>query len=148
MTPASEEAQYAYDDTLAHQLEHEDGLMVNRLSWLVASQSFLFTAYAITLNGAPLAQSVMALRHAELLRILPVLGFTTCGLIYLSLLAGARVTMALRHVLVGNYRAAVGLRPPLQGTRMTHAFGLAAPLLLPPLFLLAWVILLLGRQSV
>ena len=24
---------------------------MNRLSWLVASQSFLFTAYAITLNG-------------------------------------------------------------------------------------------------
>jgi hypothetical protein len=32
-------------------IEHEDALTVNRLSWLVASQSFLFTAYALTLNG-------------------------------------------------------------------------------------------------
>lgn len=148
MGPDSEDARYADDDTLRHQLEHEDGLMVNRLSWLVASQSFLFTAFAITLNGSPPAQSVAALRHAELLRILPVLGLTTCGLIYLSLLAGGRVTMALRRVLAGNQREAVGLRPPLQGTRTTHAVGLAAPLLLPPVFLIAWMVLLLGRQAV
>lgn len=147
MSPSTEDARYAYDDTLRHQLEHEDGLMVNRLSWLVASQSFLFTAYAITLNGSPPAQSVMALRQAELLRIVPVLGLTTCGLIYLGLLAGGRVTMALRRVLAGNQHDAAGLRPPLQGTRMTHALGLSAPLLLPPLFLIAWTVLLLGRQA-
>ncbi len=29
-------------------IEHEDNLNVNRLSWLMASQSFLFSAYAVS----------------------------------------------------------------------------------------------------
>jgi hypothetical protein len=33
------------------QIEHEDNLVSARLSWLLASQSCVFTAYAITLNG-------------------------------------------------------------------------------------------------
>jgi hypothetical protein len=32
-------------------LSHEDDLVNQRVSWLVNSQSFLLTAYAITLNG-------------------------------------------------------------------------------------------------
>jgi hypothetical protein len=32
--------------TISGRLEHEDGLIVNRLAWLMASESFLFTAYA------------------------------------------------------------------------------------------------------
>jgi hypothetical protein len=32
-------------------LSHEDDLINQRISWLVNSQSFLLTAYAITLNG-------------------------------------------------------------------------------------------------
>ena len=33
-----------YGDAIIRQLEHEDSLTINRLSWLVAAQSFLFTA--------------------------------------------------------------------------------------------------------
>ena len=33
-------------------LSHEDDLVNQRVSWLVNSQSFLLTAYAITLNPA------------------------------------------------------------------------------------------------
>ena len=33
------------------QIEHEDNLNSQRLSWFVASQSFLFTAYAIVLSN-------------------------------------------------------------------------------------------------
>jgi hypothetical protein len=36
---------------LRDQLQHEDGLTTQRLSWLMASQAFLFTAYAIAVNG-------------------------------------------------------------------------------------------------
>ena len=50
-------------------IEHEDGLTVNRLSWLVGSQSFLFTAYALTLNGlAAGREGPMADRQALLCR--------------------------------------------------------------------------------
>ena len=33
------------------QIEFEDGLIAQRLNWFVMSQSFLFTAYAITLGS-------------------------------------------------------------------------------------------------
>ena len=37
-------------DAVRSQIEYEDNLVANRLSWLIASQSFLFTGYAIVLN--------------------------------------------------------------------------------------------------
>ena len=41
----------AYYLHLRTRLEHEDRLIVERLAWLMASESFLFTGYAIVLNG-------------------------------------------------------------------------------------------------
>jgi hypothetical protein len=34
-----------------NRIEHEDNLIMQRFSWLMASQSILFTAYAIVPNG-------------------------------------------------------------------------------------------------
>lgn len=117
--------------------------MVNRLSWLVASQSFLFTAYAIVLNAAS-PGAALAARQAQVLRLVPELGLATCGLIYLGLLAGLRVTMMLRRALRQRPGGLAGLLP---GTGLTHALGLAAPLLLPPLFCAAWSALLAGSYG-
>ncbi len=145
MDAVPEDAVHARGDTIRRQLEHEDGLTVNRLSWLVASQSFLFTAYAIVLNGLPLAHDrFVAVRQGELLRIVPELGVATSGLIYLGVLAGLWVTTALRRALREPRHRMVTARPPLPGNAATHALGLAAPLLLPPIFFGAWAVLLLG----
>jgi hypothetical protein len=139
------EATSIYADTILRQLEHEDGLMVNRLSWLVASQSFLFTAYAIVVNGTSATRTgVDAGRQAQLMHIVPELGVATCGLIYLGVIAGIFVTVALRREVKQRSAGTKGLNPPLPGTRTTHALGLVAPLLLPPLFCAAWVALLTG----
>ena len=103
------DASRSYIEAIWTQVVHEDSLMVNRLSWLVASQSFLFTAYAIVLNASSPAQGVaFAARQAQVMRIVP----------------------------------ALGLRPPLPGSGLTHALGMAAPVLLPPLFCAAWLALL------
>ena len=145
MSAAAEDAGHAYGDGIRRQLEHEDSLTINRLSWLVASQSFLFTAYAIVLNGLPLARDpFVASRQGELLRIVPELGLATSGLIYLGVLAGVRVTLRLRHALEQRQPRTDTARPPLPGSAATHAFGLAAPLLLPPIFFAAWAVLLPG----
>jgi len=37
--------------------QHEDNLTVQRLSWLMAAQSFLFTGYAIIANASPQARN-------------------------------------------------------------------------------------------
>lgn len=135
-----EEVDSTHANTTRRVLEHEDNLMVNRLAWLVASQSFLFTAHAIVLNGAaPLAQrAVSAERQVLLLKLLPVLGLATCGLIYLGLLGGVRVSTTLRRRVRERYGRATGVEELIPGTRTTHALGLAAPVLLPPLFFATW----------
>lgn len=136
MSAEFEDAVHPLVEVIHRQLEHEDGLMVNRLSWLVASQSFLFTAYAIVLNGAPTP------RQGLLYSLLPALGLATCGLIYLGILAGVRVTTILRRKLRRHRGVGGSVGETILGTATTHALGLAAPLLLPPLFFVAWVTLL------
>ena len=144
MDTQAEEADHALADIIHRQLEHEDGLMVNRLSWLVASQSFLFTAYAIVLNSVPQAQSTATTPRQELLRnLLPVLGLTTSGLIYLGVLAGMCVCTALRRLLREHRGRGAAIGGVILGTATTYSLGLAAPLLLPPLFFVAWTTLLL-----
>ncbi|HYY29634.1 MAG TPA: hypothetical protein VE860_16950 [Chthoniobacterales bacterium] len=39
--------------TVRDQIQHEDSLIMQRIAWLTAAQSFLFTAYAITANASP-----------------------------------------------------------------------------------------------
>ena len=75
MSDEFEEGARGYAITIYRQLEHEDSPMINRLSWLVASQSFLFTAYAIVLNGAAQLQNAALASRQELLRnLLPTSG--------------------------------------------------------------------------
>ncbi len=46
-------------EALRRRIEHEDNLVNQRLSWLVASQAFMLTAFAILLN-APLNSLIPA----------------------------------------------------------------------------------------
>jgi hypothetical protein len=127
---------------LRQQIEHEDSLMTQRLSWLVAAQSFLFTAYAIVLNGAGPTVSQMQARHqGYLLASIPAVAIAANVLIYVSVLAGV---MAMRHLRERWSAVAVasGL-PPLQGSALTRGMGLAPPMLLPLVFLSVWIFLVI-----
>ncbi len=121
-------------------LEHEDGLVVNRLSWLVASQSFLFTAYAIVQNGPQAAAG----HPPALLRVVPIVGIASVGLIYAGLLAAVRAMAWLRTMLRARVpdESRLGL-PSIHTPAAIRAAGLAAPAILPVVFLLAWLYLLL-----
>jgi hypothetical protein len=144
MTSETITQELGYGDAVRHQIEHEDGLIVNRLSWLIASESFLFTAYAIILNGPMLTRSVQFAAHRELLvKIIPLLAISGDALIYLGICGGVRVMANLRRELA-RHRVSIGsLRPPIQGTRLTLFLGHCAPLSLPPIYAAAWTILLL-----
>ena len=129
-------------------LEHEDGLTVNRLSWLVASQSFLFTAYAITLNGLAAGPGgAMAERQAMLCRIIPLIGVATTGLIYTGLIASARAVAWLRGTLRARIadETRLGL-PPVHSPGAIVALGQVAPRVLPLVFLIVWLALLVAGR--
>ena len=48
--------------TIRDQIQHEDNLIVQRLAWLMAAQSFFFTGYAIVAATLPTAASQSSFR--------------------------------------------------------------------------------------
>lgn len=123
-------------------LDHEDGLIVSRLAWLMASESFLFTAYAIVLNGATSSQ------HGRLLQLIPVVAIASSALIFVGIVAAIRAMAWIRGLLRARVpdETALGL-PPLHTPRAIAASGLVAPVVLPVVFVAVWLYLLATRAG-
>jgi hypothetical protein len=130
-------------------IEHEDNLIIQRLSWLVASQSFLFTAYAITTNGLTSFDPKYAggfLEQAELLfQLIPTVAICVALLIYISILAALRAIRQIRRLYL--LKSPPGDLPPIQTAVTTRLLGMSAPLLLPILFVSVWLVLLLNGPA-
>jgi hypothetical protein len=128
-----------------NRIEHEDNLIMQRLSWLMASQSFLFTAYAIVTNGlgaSPANGGNVFVNHLSILgRIIPVVALLNSLLIFISILAALK---AIRELRSGYQRQPTVLEAiPLQTSRVARVLGLSAPVLLPLLFFAVWLFLLM-----
>ncbi len=131
-------------DTARRRIEQEDHMNVNRLTWLMGSQSFLFSAFAVVINGLVLAQrspgSSPFEAHQDLLfRMVPMLGLISCVTIYIGVIGGVLALRSLRKMV--EQHVAGDSRPPLTGGRKSRWLGLVAPLFLPPAFIVAWMIL-------
>lgn len=130
-------------------IEHEDNLIVQRLSWLVASQAFLFTAYAITTNGMTGLEGRTPGPYQEqatlLFRLIPTVAISVALLIDVSILAALRAIRQLRRLY--QARPISPEVPPIQTAATTRLLGLSAPLLLPVLFVSVWLILLINSPS-
>jgi hypothetical protein len=128
-----------------NRIEHEDNLIMQRLSWLMASQSFLFTAYAIVTNGmttSPATGGNLFVNHLlTLIRIIPVVALLNSLLILISILAALKAIRELRHAY--QHQPGTFGEIPLQTSKSARVLGLSAPVLLPPLFLAVWLYLLL-----
>lgn len=126
---------------LRDQIQHEDNLTTQRLSWLMASQAFLFTAYAIVMNGPERAMSPFAAAQQQwLITAIPALALSSAGLIYVSIIAGVIALLNLHRLtrrLCGADSAGAAF-PPIQGTAFTRITGLSSPLLVPPIFIGIW----------
>ena len=130
-------------------IEHEDNLIIQRLSWLVASQSFLFTAYAITTNGLTNLDPKLLGHFAEqaglLFRLIPTVAICVALLIYISILAALRAIRQIRRIY--QSKPLPSDLPPIQTAATTRLLGLSAPLLLPVLFVSVWLVLLLNGPA-
>lgn len=126
------------------QIEHEDNLIGQRLSWLVAAQAFLFTAYAVTVsNFGPNHTQPAIERMRLLLWIIPITAILTCALIYATIIAGSIAITALIRLYRAHadHSAMVGF-PPILGYRGSQVLGQSGPLLIPLVFLAVWLIVL------
>jgi hypothetical protein len=132
-----------YYSLIRSQIEHEDNLIGVRLSWFLAAQSFLFTAYAIVVSNFRLDGAPFTLRQERvLLKVIPVVAIVTCMLVFVTIVAGVLAIVNLRRLYQTHVPESQQHRlPPIQGYRRTQLIGQAAPLLLPPVFFAAWVFL-------
>jgi len=132
-------------------IEHEDNLVTQRLSWLIASQSFFFTAFAVV-NGEATAPMQNRLAH-----LIPIVAALVAALIFCSIIAGVIAKANLRTFYrsqtlpAANSPPAIGpyadfTLPLIQGRNLTIVLGLTPPLGLPPLFIVVWIVLLITAR--
>jgi len=116
------------------QLDKEDTLINNRVNWLLASQSLLFTALAIGETGAGAAF------RGAIASIVPVFGFSSALLMWLSVLGAIRSFFRYRYLL-GSVCPVDDARryPQLHRDRCNIVLGHISPLLLPPLLIGVWL---------
>ena len=139
---------------LRDQLQHEDNLITQRLSWLMGSQAFLFTAYAIVLNSPERPKNVLVGSLQDvLLGTIPIIGFLSAVLIYLSIIAGVLAMINIhRFAHRRSDIAELSDSLPLRGRKLTFYLGFASTTLLPPLFIFVWLLLwthyLIGAGSI
>ena len=118
-------------------LAHEDDLINQRISWLVSSQSFLLTAYAITLNAlAADSGRPQAAMQQRLLDLLPMAGIGSVILVGVAITGGLFAVSELRRFAATKYpkdRLFVICKPTIQ------FLGVSAPALIPIVFLVIWL---------
>jgi hypothetical protein len=128
------------------QIEHEDDLIGSRISWFVTSQSFLFSAYAIIATSiTPGSVTNGTDPKHTLLTIIPAIGIITSILLLLTVVSGFEAMNKLRSRWNGLGIAPTPGLPPIHGSRLTRLLGMAAPMLLPFLFMAIWIFLLVKR---
>src|ERR1017187_10681770 len=118
-----------YYNLVRERIEHEDNLIVQRLTWLVGSQSFLFTAYAIVSNGLitqpPQPASLRFTDQLQLLfQLIPIVAMLTCVLIYISILAAVVTMCRLRKAYRSRFGPEEDALPPIMTAAPTRLFGL------------------------
>jgi hypothetical protein len=122
------------------EIEHEDQLINHRLSWLVSSQSFLLTGFAVSLN-APIPMRTPEFERVNhiLFNVLPYAGLAMVAFIYPTIL-GAMLAMGRlrRHV---RGRKPHGF-PPVQVSNFTLFLGHLGPVFVPWVFIAAWLIVI------
>ena len=126
-------------EAIRHRIEHEDNLVNQRLSWLVASQSFLVSAFAILLNGTQATPSPADKTRHLLITLLPWVALACITLLWLTV-AGAIWSMARLRAAAARLTGPDDL--PVHSPKPIRWLGLAAPVVVPAVFLLLWLALL------
>jgi hypothetical protein len=114
-----------YYQIIRSQIEHEDNLINQRLSWFVAAQAFLFSAYAILLNApSQVRLQSFATQQEILFSLIPLVAIGVSILIYITVFAAMLATANLRRLLKTdmNEKDSASL-PPVQGYRQTLLLG-------------------------
>ena len=130
----SETKELSFDEyvLLREEIRHQDNLINARLSWLVSSQAFLLSGFAVTLNGTaqPLLP-VFAKVNVVLFAALPVGGLVTDIASYLTIWAAIRRMTTIRNLVHGYHPTQL---PTVQADAFDRRLGLTGAALIPIIF--------------
>jgi len=146
-TPSSvsETKELSFDEyvLLREEIRHQDNLINARLSWLVSSQAFLLSGFAVTLNGVaqPLLP-IYAKVNVVLGGALPVAGLVTDIASYLTIWAAIRRMTTIRSLAHGYHPTQL---PTVQADACDRRLGLTGAVLIPLIFFAVWLAIIIQR---
>lgn len=130
---------------LREEIRHQDNLLNARLSWLVSSQAFLLTGFAVTLNGTALSLLPSYTKlNALLLASLPVAGLVTDLVSYATIWAAILRMQNIRCLAHDSHPPHL---PTVQATAFGRRLGLAGPVLIPIIFFTVWMAIIAQSWS-
>lgn len=129
----------AHHALVKERLDRETDLIFQRTAWVVGSQAFLFSAYAIVLNGPRHGATPTLEAKARLLVvIIPWVSLTSLCLLLVTILAGAIAWLRLH----AHESKSDSVLRSVEGGPILRMAGLAAPLLIPVAFIVTWITLI------
>ena len=124
---------------LKDRLDRETDLLIQRTAWVVGSQAFLFSAYAVSLCApARAATPAIAAKSRLLVTLIPWVSVVSLSLLLVTIGAGVTAWFHLR----GHTHKLDALASVPETGPIVRLAGLAAPLLVPVAFLITWLTLL------
>lgn len=140
-----------YYQFIKQQIDHQDNLVNQRVIWQIIAQAFFFGAYASLMNAPKEAKGpLFDAEQRLLLWLLPLAGLLAGLLTYVGIVSSLKTIRYLR-MLYDDYSHGKAptdrssrLYPPMQGPPHLRRWASLAPILMPILFALTWLIVL-GR---
>jgi hypothetical protein len=142
---SSAHAELSFQDYvfLREEIRHQDNLINARLSWLVSSQSFLLSGFAVTLAASAGSLPLVNAKVSSVLSAsLPVAGLVTVVASYLTIWAAIVRMARIRELAHGSHPEHL---PTVQAEVGTRLRGFAGAVLIPVVFLVVWLSIIAER---
>lgn len=141
MSPS--ETEFDHYKLIRDEIKHEDDLIGQRINWFTASQAFLLTALAIAHQGKAAFPTP---GNNHLFPLVPIVALSACVLILCAVVAGLAALSQWRARLCAMSAENPQI-PRLVNDAWIVGMAWTAPILLPLVFIVAWVYLLLRGFS-
>ncbi|HEX8548875.1 MAG TPA: hypothetical protein VF691_18055 [Cytophagaceae bacterium] len=135
-----------YYNVFRGRIEYANNLINQRIIWLVISQSFFFSAYAMILNAPekaknPLFEDLQLVMH----NLLPIAAITSALLSYIAIAASVydipKLSRSFDEFCKSSEVDNVKL-PHVMSSPMVNRIEMATTLVLPSIFAISWAIII------
>ncbi|MBE9005078.1 hypothetical protein IQ259_08505 [Fortiea sp. LEGE XX443] len=141
MTNKEELSQKDFYEYTVRQIEREQNLVNNRLSWMLTFQGFLFASIALVANKDTEPSIRLVFRN-----VIPAIGIAVALLAFIGIHAAALSSNEIK----AKWKQRAGFQdyPPTFGTSKISLLGRITSYGIPTSVVLAWLLLLFGLITV